>query len=90
MYEVCNSCFLEKKPKAKAYASDGSYILAGDRPGSKKDYIAYGQPEDLVVASLSADGEFKIFNPQSPAADPRLLIMMCARISADSLRRRAL
>ena len=84
LFKICNSCWIDKKPKAKVYTDEGTYILASDRPSYKKDQIAYGQPEDVVIASLSSDNEFIILNPQSAAADPRLLIMMCSPLPPPS------
>jgi hypothetical protein len=78
LYRICTNCWIEQKPKVKVYADDGSYILAADRPSFNKYQIAYGQPDELVIISLSSDNEFTIFNSQAPAADPRLLIMMFA------------
>jgi hypothetical protein len=89
LFRVCLTCWIDKQRKAKVYTDDGTYKWASDLPSSpsrfKKDppFIVCGQPEDLVVASVSRDESssssatvFTIFNPQSPAADPRLLVMM--------------
>lgn len=93
LYRVCLTCWIDKQRKAKVYTDDGTYIWASDLPSSPSRFkkgqadpgaqIVYGQPEDLVVASVSRDESssssanvFTIFNPQSPAADPRLLVMM--------------
>ena len=63
------------------YTDDGTYISASDRPSYKKEILVYGQPQDVVVATLSDDGEFTILNAMSPASDPRLLIITCDRLS---------
>jgi hypothetical protein len=78
LYKICTNCWIDQKPKIKVYADDGTYILAADRPSFMKDQIAYGQPDDVVIVSVSSDNELTIFNAQAPAADPRLLIILFA------------
>ncbi len=81
LWETCYSCWIDSKPKLKISTDSGTYIWASDRPsyaGDAGTQIVYGQPEDLVCASISSDYTFTILNSLSPACDPRLLIMTYA------------
>jgi hypothetical protein len=71
--------YIEGKIKLKVYDTTTKYIWASDIPDYRKELLIYGQQEgDKVVATISAKNLVTILNADSPAADPRLIVMLYA------------
>jgi hypothetical protein len=70
--------YIEGKIKLKVYDNTTTYIWASDVPDYRKELLIYGQPEDKVAAIISAKNTVTILRADSPAADPRLIMMLYA------------
>ena len=73
-------------PKLKVYDKNDIFIWESELPDSSKDLSAYGQPDNLLAAVISSDSLVTIQIPKSPAADPRLIIMLCPPPPSSSCR----
>jgi hypothetical protein len=69
---------IDGKTKLKVYDNSNKYLWASDIPDYRKELLIYGQPEDEVVAKISTTNTVTILKADSPAADPRLIIMLYA------------
>ena len=71
--------YIDGKIKLKVYDNSTKYIWASDIPAINKELLIYGQQEgDVVVATISDKNLVTILIAESPAADPRLIIMLYA------------
>jgi hypothetical protein len=81
LWDTAYDSYIDKKLKLKVYDHNGKYIWASDIPAQPSELLVYGQPDDIVVATistkpLSRKSSVTIKNAESPAADPRLIIML--------------
>jgi hypothetical protein len=74
--------YIEGKIKLKVYDNTTKYIWASNIPDYRRELLIYGQPEDVVAATISAKNLVTIQRADSPAADPRLIIMLYAPADA--------
>ncbi len=73
LYNTAYDSSTNGKPKLKVTDPNGKWIWESDIPASSKDLVVYS-PEGLPVATVSKS-LVTIQNAQSPAADPRLIII---------------
>jgi hypothetical protein len=62
-WHTCYSCWIDSKPKLKVYTEAGAYIWASDLLTFGGESLVYGQPEDLVCASISSGYTLTVSNP---------------------------
>ncbi len=74
--------YIDGKIKLKVYDNSTKYVWASDIPGWNEELLIYGQPEDEPAAKISATNTVTILKAESPAADPRLIIMLYAPADA--------
>jgi hypothetical protein len=62
--------------KLKVCDANGNQIWASQVPDYQTQLSIYSQPDNVVVATVSKSGEVIIQQSSSPAADPRLVVML--------------
>lgn len=78
IYNTAYDSYINAMLKLKVYDDAGKYLWASDIPDHGKELLIYGQPEDQLAATISSGSQVTVLNPHSPAADPRLIIMLYA------------